>query len=418
MSLLKLNTVSYVFYFQIITSALVGSVLLASGVIDYHPYAEPLSYATKIEAWMWVLYSILAMPLGMLLLNRICKVDAKERLNEFLRREIHIDGTSVGNNLVLIGMAILSVLTLAYVVYNTEVIPLQTLLEGNPEEATIQRVSAKYDFKGIVYIRSFFGLMLMPVFAYYSYLHLRLRKTPFHLIVFLVCLSATSLLLVLDTQKAPVAFFGMGFFLMEVFITGRINIRKAGIFIGIALLLLLIGYQLTTGASGFDSLTRLNSAFYGRTFLSGYFGFPLSLEFFPDVISDPTYTAGIPKFLRDSEFTESARLIMMRMNPEGVKEGTANLFSSYYLGEAWANYGYLGLLISPFLVGMVIQVVHIWLLKSPKAPLVLAFYGMVTERWLVGAGVVGFLYLKIILFPALLFLLARYVIRRTQLIGA
>ena len=51
MSPLKLNTVSYVFYVQIITSGLVGSVLLATGVLDYHPDVAFMSDGIKFEAW-------------------------------------------------------------------------------------------------------------------------------------------------------------------------------------------------------------------------------------------------------------------------------------------------------------------------------------------------------------------------------
>lgn len=51
MSPLKLNTVSYVFYVQLVTSGLVGSVLLAIGAVDYHPDVKFISDAVKLEAW-------------------------------------------------------------------------------------------------------------------------------------------------------------------------------------------------------------------------------------------------------------------------------------------------------------------------------------------------------------------------------
>ena len=101
----------------------------------------------------------------------------------------------------------------------------------------------------------------------------------------------------------------------------------------------------------------------------------------------------------------------MQMNPEGVINGTANLFSGYYLGEAYANYGYLGLIISPFIVGGVVQVVHNYLLTHKKDPLILAFYTFITVKWLLGSGVVSFLYLKIILFPLVFYIGTKFLLK-------
>ena len=70
----------------------------------------------------------------------------------------------------------------------------------------------------------------------------------------------------------------------------------------------------------------------------------------------------------------AARITMQAFNPAGVAAGTAGVMNSLYVAEAWANFGLLGVLLSPLWVGIVIQTLYIFFLKSPKSPFHLAFF--------------------------------------------
>jgi oligosaccharide repeat unit polymerase len=403
MSLLKLNTISYVFYFQIITSAFVGSIFLATGAIDYHPYAKPISDWVKIESWMWVMYSIVIMPLAMLAFNYIVRIRPLYGFKNYLKKDIDLPKNNKTNVIILLIMILTSVSILTFIFFKLERVPLFTLLiDGDAKQAAIDRVSVRYNLGWLDYVKNLFGLMMIPIFTYYSYIIAQVKKKWYYYLMCFILVVTSALMLTFDTQKAPLAFFVLGFLILQTFISKGIPIRYFLMFGILPILLLLVAYQLTSNHNAITLFFNPTSAFYGRVFLSGYFGFPLSLEFFPEVINQPTYYSGFPSFVLrflDIENTESARLVMKQMNPEGVKAGTANLFSGYYLGEAYANYGYLGLIISPVIVGGVVQVVHNYLLMNKKDPLILAFYAFITVKWLLGAGVVSFLYLKIILFP-------------------
>lgn len=403
MSLLKLNTVSYVFYFQIITSAFVGSIFLATGTIDYHPYAKPISNWIKVESWMWVMYSIIMMPLGMIAFNNLIKIKPLVQFRKYLKRDIELVKKDRTNILLLLAMIICSIAIITFIFVKLERIPLFTLLiDGDAEQAAIERVAVRYNLGWLDYIKNLFGLMVIPIFAYYSYVVAQVRKKWYYFFMCSILIVIALLMLTFDIQKAPIAFFILGFLILQTFISKGIPLSYFFLFGILPVVLILIAYQLTTDTDAIRLFCNPTSAFYGRVFLSGYFAFPLSMEFFPEIISQPTYYSGIPSFVLtflDIENTESARLVMQQMNPEGVKEGTANLFSGYYMGEAFANYGYLGLVISPVIVGVVVQVVHNYLLAHKKDPLILAFYAFITVKWLLGAGVVSFIYLKIILFP-------------------
>lgn len=414
MSVRKLNTVSYVFYFQLVTSAIVASLLLATGKLDYHPYSEPVSYGVKIESWAWVMYSIVVMPVGMLLINRFFKVKPREDFLSYIKEKVELPQPEKYLKIIVISILVFSVLVLWYILEKSVAIPIYTLIKGDRHLASVQRVLVRYQFGGIEYIRNFLGYMLIPILSYYLFVVAFTKKKLFYYFAFALQFLFAVFIFVYDLQKAPIAFYLLGYIILITLVKGGISRKQLLLFVGLPMLLMLIAYQVTTGASAFRLFYEYDSAFYSRVFLTGYFAFPLSLELFPDIITEPTYYSGIPTAILnyfEIENIESARRLMMYMNPEGVEKGTANLFSGYYLAEAWANYGYPGLIISPFIVGMVVQTVHAYLLKNAKKVLIISFYTYITVKWLLGAGVVNFIFLKIILYPFVFYFIIKTIIK-------
>ncbi len=393
--------------------AVIGSVLVATNQVDFHYMIKIVEDKYKIWAWVGVMYSIIIMPLSMIFLNYFLGIkNIKENLNKYINSPININiGTNL-SNIILGSATILSIIVIYYVFQANNHVPLFTLIKGDLHQAAIERIEVRREFGGIIYIKNLLGLILMPVFSYYSFILWREKKGIIKFIFFIILNILTILLLAYDTQKSPVVFFIFGYLILFTFLTRGISIRKFLLFICIGILLITTAYSIT-GGRGIEQLLDIKSAFYGRLFVSGYGGYVLSLKLFPDIITQSTWYIGIPEaFLNffNLENTESARLLMMHINPEGVAEGTSNLVSSYYLGEAYANYGILGLLIAPIVVGFVIQIVHILLLKNKKDPLFLSFYAFITVRWLLNAGFVSFLYLKIILYPLFFLLLIKLII--------
>lgn len=417
MSVRKLNTVSYVFYFQLVTSAIVASLLLATGKLDYHPYSEPISYGVKVESWAWVMYSILIMPLGMLLVNRFFKISPQSDFNGYVKEKVILPDSDKYLKFIVGGILVFSVLTLWYIIEKSVVIPLFTMIKGDTHLASIQRVMIRYEFGGIEYIRNFFGAMLIPVFSYYLFVVAYVKRRIFYFVAFTIQFLFAAFIFMYDLQKAPIAFYLIGYIILLTLLKGGISRKQLLFFGGVPMILILFAYQMTTGASAFRLFYEYDSAFYGRVFLTSYFAFPLSLELFPDIITEPTYYSGIPTAILnyfDIENIESARRLMMYMNPEGVESGSANLFSGYYLAEAWANYGYVGLVFSPIIVGMVVQTVHAYLLSHPKKVLIMAFYAYISIKWLLGTGVVSFIFLKIILYPFVFYIIIKKVLEKIE----
>lgn len=415
LSLTRLNTVSYVFYYSIIISTFIGSILVANGFGKDHYMLCYVSNKTRLISWGAICYSMIAMPIGMILLNNFFKVCPKKELREYNRKHIILTFTNSRLKQITVTMCVCSVLIFMYIKYNSSSWPLyQAVIEHDYIGASEGRIDVRHNFKGIIYIKNLCGIFLVPLFSYYCYIVGICKNKIFYKICFSILLVCSILILSFDTQKAPVIFYGIGFIILRVLVKGKVKTKTFLIFIIIALIFMAVLYASFNSATNgaLEILLNPQSAMWGRMFISSYAGVPLSFEWFPDVIHQETWQIGIPEFLLnafDMPTTESARLLMLKIDPNG------NLVSSYFIAEAWANYGFLGVLISPLIVGINIQSIQIFLFRSQKNPLTMSFYSLVTIQWVISSGFVNFLYFKAIVFPFAMYYICKFLINRVRI---
>lgn len=403
---LKLNTISYVLYFQLLTSAFVGSILVVTNSVDHHYMVANVSEPVKFYAWLGVMYSFIVLPLSMIVSNNIFKIKSTIQFHDYIYRPTFDDLGKNDSKIILLLMVVVCSFIIAYIFYYSNSIPLFDLLKGDVLEATLGRIEVRRNFDGIVYIKNILGYMFIPICSYYSYIKYKIRKNNFNLVVFIILTLLSVLILTHDTQKAPVAFYFFGYIIITTLMNGGITFRSFIIIMISSILVIILGYYLTADYQ-LNQLTNYRSAFWSRTFVSSYGGYLMSLEYFPDKITQPTWQIGLPTIILDAfnlPKTESARLLMQEINPSGVASGTSNIVSSYYLGEAWANYGLIGLILAPVIVGFVVNSLQIFLLKSKKLPMHIAFYAFMTTEWLLISGFVNILFLKQLFYPLVLFL--------------
>ena len=83
---------------------------------------------------------------------------------------------------------------------------------------------------------------------------------------------------------------------------------------------------------------------------------------------------------------------MSLFNPEGVENNTAGVYNSLYIAEAWCNWGILGLIIAPIWVGMIIQIIYLFFIKSKKSPLLCGMFSYFSLNIPVTGGINDFIY--------------------------
>lgn len=134
----------------------------------------------------------------------------------------------------------------------------------------------------------------------------------------------------------------------------------------------------------------------------------MTLDLFPSVIDHLGFSSvsSLWASLFNLEYSEtSARLIMGELFPGAVMEGTAGVMNSLFIAEAWANFGWYGLIISPIYVGFIIQSLFLFFLKSPKTPFFLAFFVYYSARSSLTGGFNAYIYNpQVLLFLGLIIL--------------
>ena len=72
-------------------------------------------------------------------------------------------------------------------------------------------------------------------------------------------------------------------------------------------------------------------------------------------------------------------ILMENFSPDGVEAGYLGHFTSVFITEMWANFGWIGVICGPLWVGFVIYTVHCLFLRGHKVTIIsLAFYAHVS----------------------------------------
>ena len=80
------------------------------------------------------------------------------------------------------------------------------------------------------------------------------------------------------------------------------------------------------------------------------------------------------------EHLRSAKLIMDFYGSEKVYDGTGGVMNSIFVGEAYANWGWVGIIGSILWVGIVIGVLSVMIVKMKKNAVSITFFATITTK--------------------------------------
>lgn len=396
LSLEKLNMISYIFYFNIIIQSFIG-VNLGILYLDNHYLISRLQdFDLRFKVWLAVLYVMITLPLGMLLVNKIFNVQSSKLFHRYLKKPLQPVLSKKDSYVLLVfyGVAIISIGSVIYTYVHLSNIPLIALFKGaGSVELSKLRISASRSFQGNEYVRNILGLGLAPILAYISYAYYRLFRDSRSLITFIILFINAVLILLYNLSKAPVIQFLIGFVFIEVLINGKVDIKKIVNYGMLAIVIVLFMYRYVMGAS-VSALLNYNTGPVGRLILTQIAPLYYHFHLFPSQYGFLRGASFPPLILSvvGEDHIRSSRLVMEYINPAGVATGSAGVANTLFIGEAYANFALYGLLLSPFIVGSIIQLFYIILQKMPKNPIWVGLFCCLSYSWPVTGGFVDFLY--------------------------
>ena len=396
MSLRRLNIVSWTFYFGLILQSFIGINLAFVFGIEHYLISRTSEEHLTLSYWS-IVYTLIALPLAMIFTQKfIWGGRITSKLRTYFATSLR-PLQSPKDSAQLVFWITMSFIALAATLYVYAVIrdaPFVALLSSNISsfEFAQLRINAGREFSGNQYIRNLFSLLLAPFVSYvayaYSLLYPQNRRIK---LWFLMTLAVAVLAVTSDGQKLPILNYFLALFFIRGFIRGGFTpsrIILAGV---LTVVLISILYILTTGHLDIG----LTQGPIGRIVMTAVAGVPLHFMIFPSMhpflqgASFPGWLAG-PLF--GVEHARSARVVMEIVNPTAVESGTAGVINTLFIAEAWANFGWIGLVMAPFLVGFVIQTIYNTLLTLPKTPVFVAAMGFFMVNTVVTGGFVDFIW--------------------------
>lgn len=278
--------------------------------------------------------------------------------------------------LFLITLMIFSFCILVLYLLRVESIALISLIFENSKEAAISRSLMTNDFSGKYhwYSLGMHHVMIIVTFIFFSAWLISKEKSIF--ILFLLSFIGSSFVALMTTEKAPFAWLIIGLFLTYYLTNfeGKMPIKNIIILfvstiIVLTIFYMLIGNNIYLVENYYDIVATLKMVF-SRTFAGSIQPAYHYLEFFPhhqEFLMGRSFPnpGGIFSF-------EPYRMTVEVMNwkyPEHLTLGIVGSMPTVFWAEAYANFGYYGIIIIPFLVGIVIWIISFLVNKIENTPI-------------------------------------------------
>lgn len=397
LSLTRLNMISWVFYYNIILQSFFAAILVVNRWDNHYLINKLTNQDARFYGWLAVMYTSVALPIGMLLANFVFRKKTITVVNTYIHRPI-VSLLSPKDSYVKIPLFIfscISILAILYTLYSLPQIPiLKVFRGGSAYELAVLRASASRDFGGNELFRNIFGLNLTPILTFVYYGYYKKSRRRFDLCMFVVMLFFTFLILTYNLEKSPLISFFLGFLFFKVLVDG--SIPKKILYIGggsLFAILIAMYIYIANQTDVFALISTYNKGILGRILLSQSAGTYLMFDIFPKIHdfigfeSISSYTSA----MFGIEHSDRAARILMSYIKGGDLEA-AGVVNSLFIGEAWSNFGWVGVLISPIFVGVVIQTLFLSLLSMKKTPLFLALLTFFSYKSSVTGGFNDYIY--------------------------
>lgn len=424
MSIYKPNMLSFVFYFYLLIFSYIGTIIIATNDEYFNMQIRNISFdTTKFYVWLSVSYVLILLPIGIHISRIVFKGTNIEILFENYTSS-KIEGLFSKRDLYLrFPLYILSFISVIIVLYVLYTVGLDSFLKAFTLEGQVELMILRREidigFTGNQYLRNIFGTILLPILTYTSFCYFIMSKRVFDFIWFSILFITTFLMLIHTLEKSPFIFFLMGFVFLYVLIKGRVS--KLFLATSIAsLFILMIGiYAFVTKNIATDDFEHMFSPFreglVGRVLISQITSLYSHLETFPiqhEFIGNTSLSRFISSGFLSEHGDRSGRIILELYAPGWVELGYGGVFNTLFIGEAWANYGYAGLLLSPLWVGFLTGSCYYLFLSLKKTPIFLGLFTYYSYKTSISGGFNDYIYdakvIIIIMIIASLLLVGHY----------
>lgn len=372
MALNRVNMISMIFYFYLVFLSYIGATFIANGY-GANPVLNLISMDARLFGWIVISYVMIAVPLGMLIAKVMFRIKNVEVLfNNYTfsalspslgKRDSHI-------KIFLYVLSFFSFLSIIYMIVTIGIIPQAQLFSmSSQSDVLLLRTSIDREFGGVYFIKSIFFEQLTPLLSFISYAYYRMTNSNKDRLWFYFMLGLTLFVLTFTLSKSPLVHYLIFFMLLKIYIDGRVQWKNFIKLAVIGTVLIFIMFLLVVRGADIDFIMNF---LFERIFYNQISGAFLIFDIFPDIyphIGLNSLSKPIANIFLGGHTETATRIAMVHSFPEATKLGIMNLLSTLFVAEAWANFGWFGIFISPFYVGFVIGSFYYFVLKRKKTPI-------------------------------------------------
>jgi hypothetical protein len=368
LSMFRVTPLLFGLYFPMILQAGLGVAIMALDIGSARDNMNLVFVSADepyLDAMVSVALALALVPAGMLILCAALGFNPRTALSQYLTAPMKDfqEGRSTAWVVFAIVSGFLTLLAIFVLIDSPLVASFKTAMSQS--ELAVLRVQWSMDISASRRIvLNLFGTQLGAAISYITLAQALMTKAPRWIGLFIAQLPAVLVLQCADLSKSSAAYFAVGFIFVLVFVRGRLGATTLLGAIGACVLLLFVSYQL----AGFSFMAESHTIFaddniIGRTFVGQLVGLPNYFTIFPTV--HPFLYGSEAQFLRLLGFEPktAARIAMEYLFLDAANLGVQNTF---FVGAAYANFGWPGVIFGPLWVGIVLQFSQIGLLKLPK----------------------------------------------------
>ena len=376
-----LNMISTIYYYVIIFN-LIGASLVYLGLRDHYLIQKIRLSKTIDVTYFSLAYMLIMFPLVLIFMKKMLSGFLLKRdIKEYIKAGINMNLNMVdiqGITLVLIAVCTLAT---AYVFVNLGYFPLVAMFSG--DDLNTLRQSGSRFFEGNQYVKNLLMSTLTPFVSYLCYIYFRTIKTKTWRIMFFYMAVLSVIVLTYDFSKSPIITYLLGLYLLEVMIGNVRNNKRFNKLAFSAVALILFFYVIVMGAG--NSLFSIYTGPMGRIIFTQIATLFLHIEAFPmyhAYLHGASFNSWMSFVIPNAEGLRSGRVVMSIYNAAGVEAKTAGVMNTVFIGEAYANFGYIGIIIAPIIFGIVIGFFAYLLTGLKKTPTIILLYVQMTLQFI------------------------------------
>lgn len=373
----------HLFYYQMVAMCMVGGVLMYCGVRSTVHNRFGLSDHSVWLAMLSIWYVFLSVPLFIFIFMRRWGRDKRDSIKIYIEQDVKVDDSHI-MRMFGIACTLFCVVCVAYMYYVRA--PIFQLIDGSIDNVLVARVAYTRTFTGSQLVKNIFCETLAVLVSYVMFVFAFKLKKKFWISLACVCCVCGILISGASLSKSGMVVYLIPFVFLLVLCGCKISLGKYTKLGIVIMVMVLYFYVVQTGGS--VSVHTLLTDFWagpiGRVFIGQIHGLPAYFMIFPSQYEHILFS-GIPivRFF-GMEYVQSARVAATFLEPVGVTQGWVGVSNTLFVGDAYACFGWIGLILSPIIVGWWIAFFYKKMYSSEKNPVYMVAYICILDKLVSG----------------------------------